>query len=151
MLKKTIVGVSIAVAMLMTGCQSTYNSDLNPVSPLNIIAQESQKAVVAQQSLKTAQEGQLRNLQIKQARFNVDVLNVNYIGTPEVLLASVAANFGYRYLEAGPVRALSVVNFTNRKVTANELVKDVGVFINGQANIVIDHQNKTIVLQYLPR
>lgn len=151
MLKKTIVGASVAVAMLLTGCQSTTTTSLNPVSPLNIIAQESQKAVIAQQSLKTAQSAQLRELQVKQARFNVDVLNVNYIGTPQVLLNSVATHFGYRYLEAGPERALSVVNFTNRKVTANELVKDVGVFVNGQANIVIDHQNKTIVLQTLPR
>ena len=91
----------------------------------------------------------MKNLQVKQAKFNVDVINANYIGTPEVLLNSIANYYGYRYLETGYQRTLPIVNFTNRKQTGFELVKDIAVFINGSANIIVDNQNKTITLSYV--
>ena len=114
-----------------------------------LLAQESQKAVLAQESLKNARVDQMKNLQVKQAKFNVDVINANYIGTPEVLLNSIANHYGYRYLETGYQRTLPIVNFTNRKQTGFELVKDIAVFINGSANIIVDNQNKTITLSYV--
>lgn len=150
MLRKTLLLV-VSASMLATGCQThtslISNSELSATS-LEILAQESQKALIAQQSLKTAQAEHLKLKQAKQARFNVDLINANYIGYPEILLNSIAATYGYRYLEAGPAKTLPVVNFTNRKVTAFELVKDVAVFVDGHANITVDHQNKTIVLTY---
>lgn len=150
MLRKTLLLV-VSASMLATGCQThtslISNSELTATS-LEILAQESQKALIAQQSLKTAQAEHLKLKQTKQARFNVDLINANYIGYPEILLNSIATTYGYRYLEAGPAKTLPVVNFTNRKVTAFELVKDVAVFVDGHANITVDHQNKTIVLTY---
>lgn len=151
MFKKTLITISTILCVSLTaGCQTTntISQDTIAQSSIEILAQESQKALLAQQSFKTAQAEQLRQIQVKQARFNVDVIDANYIGTPEVLLNSIANTFGYRYLEAGPVRPLPIVNFTNRKVTGFELVKDVGVFVDSYANITVDHQNKTIVLQY---
>lgn len=154
MFKKTLsvakITTIIALAALGAGCQTNkvIGSESLSQSSIEIIAQESQKALLAQQSYKTAQAENLRQIQVKQARFNVDLIDANYIGTPEVLLNSVANTFGYRYLEAGPVRSLPIVNFTNRKVTGFELVKDVGIFVDSYANIIVDHQNKTIVLQY---
>lgn len=150
MFRKTLLLV-VGATMLLAGCQTQSNlisnSELSS-SSLEILAQESQKALIAQQSLKTAQAEHLKQLQAKQARFNVDLINANYIGYPEILLNSIAATYGYRYLEAGPAKTLPIVNFTNRKVTAFELVKDIAVFIDGQASITVDHQNKTIVLTY---
>lgn len=149
MLKKSLI--ALIGTVVFTGCQTQSplltDSNLN-TSSLEILAKESQKALIAQQSLKTAQAADLQIKQQKQARFNVDVINANYIGAPEVLLNSIANTYGYRYLEAGPTKTLPIVNFTNRKVTAFELVKDIAVFIDVQANIAIDHQNKTIVLTY---
>ena len=151
MLKKALLGSIMGSVILISGCQShtalVKESELS-ASSLEILAQESQKALLAQQSLKTAQAAHLKQLQTKQAKFNVDLINANYIGSPEVLLNSIAATYGYRYLESGPSKTLPVVNFTNRKVTAFELVKDIGVFIDAYANITIDHQNKTIILTY---
>lgn len=139
------------MSVALVGCHGKSNlvkeSEL-ATSSLEILADESQKALIAQQSLKTAQAEALKQIQKKQARFNVDVVNVNYIGKPEVLLNSVANSYGYRYIEAGSAKTLPVVNFTNRKVTAFELVKDVAVFIDAYADINIDHQNKTLTLIY---
>lgn len=137
------------LSTLLTGCAITpiENQELDS-SSMEILANESQKALIAQQSLKTAQAEDLKRIQVKQARFNVDILDANYIGTPEVLLNSISTHFGYRYLEAGPAKTLPTVNFTNRKVTGFELVKDIGVFIDAYANVTVDHQNKTIILTY---
>ena len=149
MLKKTLL--VIASASIFAGCQGHSNliseSALSTTS-LEILASESQKALIAQQSLKTAQAADLEIKQKKQARFNVDIINANYIGAPEVILNSVANTYGYRYLEAGPTKTLPIVNFTNRKVTAFELVKDIAVFVDAQATITVDHQNKSIILTY---
>lgn len=149
MFKKTLF--IIASTVLFAGCQGHSNiitESALSTSSLEILATESQKALIAQQSLKTAQAADLEIKQKKQARFNVDVINANYIGAPEVILNSVANTYGYRYLEAGPTKTLPIVNFTNRKVTAFELVKDIAVFVDAQANITVDHQNKTIILTY---
>lgn len=149
MLKKTLF--LIMGSAFLVGCQSHSNliSESNLTSSsLEILAKESQKALIAQQSLKTAQAADLEIKQKKQSRFNVDLINANYIGAPEVLLNSIATTYGYRYLEAGPTKTLPVVNFTNRHVTALELVKDISVFIDGQAHVTVDHQNKTIILTY---
>lgn len=150
MLSKKMLLV-LGTSVLVSGCQTHHNlikdTELSTTS-LEILAQESQKALIAQQSLKTAQAESLKLKQAKQARFNVDLINANYIGYPEILLNSIAATYGYRYLESGPAKTLPVVNFTNRKVTAFELVKDVAVFVDGHANITVDHQNKTIILTY---
>lgn len=149
MFKKTLF--IVASTALLVGCQNhskLISESALSTSSLEILATESQKALIAQQSLKTAQAADLQIKQQKQARFNVDLINANYIGAPEVLLNSIANTYGYRYLEAGPSKTLPIVNFTNRKVTAFELVKDVAVFVDAQANITIDHQNKTIILTY---
>lgn len=151
-MSKTLLALSAALFSLV-GCQSmSQSASTSPSSTsLEILSQQSQKAVLAQMSLKTAQAENLKNLQVKQAKFTTDIINANYIGSPEVLLNSIANHFGYRYLENGPARTLPIVNFTDRKQTGFETVKDVGVFIDGYANITVDHQNKTILLTYLPR
>lgn len=150
MLKNLFLGLSFIAFPLISGCQTGYvSTGQSQVLSLSILAEESQKAVLAQESLKNARVDQMKNLQVQQAKFNVDVINANYIGTPEVLLNSIANHSGYRYLETGYQRTLPIVNFTNRKQTAFELVKDIAVFINGSANIIVDNQNKTITLSYV--
>ncbi|OIH08586.1 hypothetical protein A7M79_07165 [Acinetobacter baumannii] len=151
--KSTILAASI---LLLAGCQSIDNkaaisSSMNPSSALEILAQKSQDAVLAQQSLKTAQAENLREIKIKQANFTTTVIKVDYIGSPDVLLNSVANRFGYRFLENGYARTLPIVNFSNRQETGFELVKDIAVFLNGEANITVDNQNKTILLTYISK
>ena len=153
--KRGLLACAISSLLILTGtgCQtsisalSTNNSEIR-TNVLDIIADESQKALLAQQSLKNSQEQTLKTLRIKQSRIDHDVLIVDFIGMPELLLASTAQNFGYRYLENGRKKALPVVNFTSRKLTGTELVKDIAVMIDGNADITLDHQNKTILLTY---
>ncbi|WP_180099686.1 DotD/TraH family lipoprotein [Acinetobacter sp. YH12153] len=152
----TTLALAIAVSSLaLVGCQTTPNTsalithnDAAKLSVLSIVTEESQKALLAQQTLKNAQKAQVEKLRVQQSKINHDIILVDYIGAPELLLTSTAQHFGYRYLESGKKRALPIVNFTNRKVTGTELVKDIATFIDGQADITLDHQNKTILLSY---
>lgn len=153
---KPILALS-SILLCLGGCQTVSTNsnraiNQNPsVESLDILSQRTQEAVLAQLSLKTAQAETLKNMQTKQAKITTDIINTDYIGSPEVLLNSISNHFGYRYLENGPTRMLPIVNFTDRKQTGFETVKDVAVFIDGYANITVDHQNKTILLTYLPR
>lgn len=135
----------------LSGCQTSQNINQEVLSdaPLQILAQKSQDALLASTSLKNARLENLKQIQIKQTKIDTDIMTVDYIGTPEMLLNSIANQFGYRYLESGSHRQLPIVNFTNRKETGLEMVKDVAVFLDGYANINVDVQNKTILLTYL--
>jgi hypothetical protein len=152
--KLQLLAAAIAVASVsLAGCQSNTSALIKhnesaQLSVLSIVAEESQKALLAQTSLKNAQKERVEKLRIQQSKINHDLILVDYIGAPELLLTSTAQHFGYRYLESGKKRALNIVNFTNRKVTGTELVKDIATFIDGQADITLDHQNKTILLTY---
>ena len=150
-MKISVFVAALSAVITMTGGQVTPRIDSPSATALDILTAESQKAVLAQQGYKTKQASYQQSLQVKQRNFSVTVLDVDYIGPPEVLLASIANNFGYRYLENGPTRTLPIVNFTHRKETGFEVVKDVGVFIDGYDNITIYNQNKTIILNYLTR
>lgn len=150
--KLQLLVVSIAASTLV-GCHSSTSALIKPneasqLSILNVVAEESQKALLAQTSLKNAQQQRVEKLRIQQSKINHDLILVDYIGAPELLITSTAQHFGYRYLESGKKRALNLVNFTNRKLTGTELVKDIATFIDGQADITLDHQNKTILLTY---
>ena len=152
--KVQLLSAAIAISTAsLVGCQTNTSAliqqnETAQLSVLSIIAQESQKALLAQTSLKNAQQQRVEKLRIQQSKINNDFILVDYIGAPELLLTSTAQHFGYRYLESGKKRALNIVNFTNRKVTGTELVKDIATFIDGQADITLDHQNKTILLSY---
>jgi hypothetical protein len=48
---------------------------------------------------------------------------VDFVGDSQTLLQSVAYRFGYRFIEAGNIRQLPIVNFHKRKMTGADLVK----------------------------
>lgn len=153
MKKKSLVTLlTLPIVFSFGGCVSNQidRSELS-AAPLNILAQKSQEAVLASNSLKNARLENLKQIQQQQAKIDTDLIVLDYIGAPENLLNSIANHFGYRYLEVGAQRSLPIVNFTSRQETGLEAIKDIAVFVDGYANINVDQQNKTVLLTYIQR
>lgn len=141
-------------SMVVTGCSTLHDNSLSSLqvtapSPLEIISQETQKAMNAQMSLTKYRQAYNETLAIQNLDFSKDKIRVNYIGKPQGILESIAIKYGYRFLEQGyRTDNLPTVNFTDYNATPEDIVIAVDSQLQQTANIAIDKQNKTIVLIY---
>lgn len=118
-------------------------------SPLEIISQETQKAMNAQMMLTKYRQSYNETLNAHYADFSTDKLRVDYIGKPQGILNSIAIKYGFRFLEQGyKTDNLPTVNFTNYYATPEDIVIAVDSQLQQTANIALDKANKTIVLIY---
>lgn len=142
----------VSSVLLVVGCQSLqsigYNKSLGlkTPAPLEIISQESQRAVNAQLSLLKYNQSYSDTLDTRQKSFESDAILVDYIGKPQSILSSIGIKYGYRYLERCNPQQLPTVNFTNYVATPEEIVVFIDAQIKKQADIAINKQDKTIVL-----
>lgn len=137
----------LAIGLMMSGCASRDVTQLNVASPLSIISEASQEALIAQQNLKNSSAIQMQTVQKKQGSINHDLLNIDYIGDPIPLIKSISSQYGYRFVEAGPTHELPIVNFNKKRVTGVEALRNISAYLN-TASITLDHQNKSILLTY---
>ncbi|WP_173912958.1 DotD/TraH family lipoprotein [Acinetobacter sp. Marseille-Q1618] len=150
LLLKNLSVVSLGLAITgLVGCQSYYyvpSPKFDVESPLAILSKSAQDAVAEQQTYALAQREYLDNLAINNSNIRKDVLTVDFIGDPQTLLQSVAYRFGYRFVEAGNIHQLPIVNFHKRKMTGFDLVRDTAHQLGKSADVEIDEQSKTITL-----
>ena len=133
----------------IVGCQSYYyvpSPKFDVESPLGILSKNAQDAVAEQQTYALTQRQFTENLAINQANFRKDVIIVDFVGDPQTLLQSAAYRFGYRFIEAGNIRQLPIVNFHKRKLTGFDLVKNTALQLGKSATVEVDELNKTITL-----
>lgn len=149
---KTKLIAVVSSVLLVVGCQSFQSIDYNKSlglktpAPLEIISQESQRAVNAQLSLLKYNQSYSDTLDTRQKSFESDAILVDYIGKPQSVLSSIGIKYGYRYLERCNPQQLPTVNFTNYVATPEEIVVFIDAQIKKQADIAINKQDKTIVL-----
>ena len=151
-MKKFLIGSLIAVTAL-AGCASNsqkfdLNSTYDSRSPLDIVSQESQKAVNAQLNLTKYKRTEAQLLNIINADLENDKIVIDHIGKPEVLLNSVAIKYGYRFLQFGVPSELPTVNFTKVYTTPMDLLLLVDSQIGEHGSVGIDKSQKLITLTY---
>lgn len=149
-LLKSISAISLGMALTgLVGCQSYYyvpSPKFDVESPLGVLSKAAQDAVAEQQTYALTQRQYLDNLSINQTNIRKDVLVVDFVGDPQTLLQSVSYKFGYRFVEAGSIHQLPIVNFHKRKMTGLDLVKDTALQLGNSASVELDEQSKTISL-----
>lgn len=138
---------AIAIGLMMSGCTTYDVAQLRVSSPLSIISEASQEALIAQQNLKNSTAKQMQSAQNKQGSINHDLLKIDYIGDPIPLIKSISSQYGYRFVESGPTHELPIVNFNKKSVTGVEALRDISAYLS-TASITLDHQNKSILLTY---
>ncbi len=152
---KSVLAVSLLalLGVSVTGCQSTKGTtysgyDVSDMSPLQIVSQESQKALNAQALLTKYKYTLNSTLDTRQKSFENDKLVVDYIGKPQPLLSSFAIKYGYRFLEMGNSKDLPTINFTNYYATPQDVLVFIDAQLGDQASVFINKTDKTITLSY---
>lgn len=153
---KAVGILAVASAIAATGCTSNYGSSylskagVLPTTPnsLEIVSQESQKALTAQKMLVKYREAYSDSLDYRQRSFTEEKINVDYIGKPQSLLSSIAIRYGYRFLAYGAERDLPTVNFTQYYGTPENIIVNLDAQLGDSANIAIDKPEKVITLIY---
>lgn len=149
--------LALSSAACSTHHQVKLNTDSNLLSGqakyeessiLEIISQESQRAILAQQSLLKYSQTYSDVIDYRTKNFETDKIYVDYIGSPRNVLASVAIKYDYRFIEQGKLRDLPVVNFTNYYATPEQIVVQVDAQIGQSAKVSVDKNNKVITLHY---
>lgn len=153
MKKLPLVFAAMATFFSVTGCTSLYqgidrNVAIQTYSPLEIISQESQKALQAQQILTKYKQAQNQTLDFRQKSFETDKIVVDYIGKPRNVISSVAIKYGYRFDEVGKIRDLPIANFTQVYTTPEQLLVNLNAQLGNQADIAINKNEKIITLVY---
>lgn len=146
--------VAITVTTALMACQShNYSSavERNPtynITPLQIISQESQRALTAQQHLLKYRQAQTESLDYRQRRFDTDRILLDYIGKPSNVLSSIAIKYGYRFVQVGQPHDLPTVNFTRVHGTPEDIIINLNAQLGQSASISIDKGQKVISLVY---
>lgn len=151
--------LSVVSVVQLTGC-ATMSANNNRValsktapsyqteSALDIVSQESQKALLAQQVLTKYRQTYSETMDYRQRSFEQDRVMIDYIGRPQTALASIAIKYGYRFIEQGTMHDLPVVNFTQYYATPEQIVVSIDAQIGGAAKVSVDKHNKVITLIY---
>lgn len=153
---KAIGVISVVSTIALTGCATNYGSSaisrtgVLPTTPnaIEIVSQESQKALAAQKLLVKYREAYSDTLDYRQRSFTEDRVFVDYIGKPQSLLSSVAIRYGYRYLAYGGERDLPTVNFTQYYATPENIIVNLDAQLGESASIAVNKNEKVITLIY---
>ena len=151
-----ITALALAATIGMTGCSAKHtNLSQNMATPypvnesvLEIVGQESQKAMNAAKQLAKYQDVYNATLDYRQRQFESDPVMIDYIGKPNTVLNSIAIRYGYRYIELGKATMLPTVNFTKYWTTPNNAIVDIDAKLGNTASIAVDKKQKVITLIY---
>lgn len=84
----------------------------------------------------------------KQIALESDHVDVDYIGKPQELLQTFAYRYGYQYLEVGKRQDLRTINVRVQQTSPVEVLRSVGLQIDGGADVVLDKDARTLRLIY---
>lgn len=87
----------------------------------------------------------------KQALFDSDEIDVDYIGKPQQLLETIAHRYGFKYVESGKRLELSTINLRMRKTAPVEVLRNIGNQVDFGANVVLDKDESILRLVYKNR
>ena len=146
LLATTAIFSVVGCASLNPGIDRDMN--IESYSPLEIISQESQKALQAQQILTKYKQNMNQTLDYRQRSFETDKIVVDYIGKPRNVISSIAIKYGYRFVEVGQPRDLPIVNFTQVYSTPEQLLINLNAQLGDQADLAINKNEKIITLVY---
>lgn len=153
MKKLSTTMVVLTAIFAAAGC-STFKKnndttvDIQTYTPIQIISQESQKALNAQQILTKYKQAQNQTLDMRQKSFETDKILVDFIGNPRNVISSIAIKYGYRFIELGNPTSLPTVNFTQVHSTPEELLINLNAKLSEHASIAINKNEKVITLVY---
>lgn len=144
-----IVGMLVVAA----GCSTTRvppGSDTEAYAE-RLLAEKVSVAASAQRDYARLVNEHKAVVDSKRSSFDVDEVDVDYIGKPEALLQAFAHRYGYRYVETGPRRDIRTINVRMQKVPPVEVLRNVGYQIDSAADVELDKADGVLRLIYKPQ
>lgn len=145
--------VAMTAALATAACAHRPPSPAEP-SPdseafaSHLIAEKVAVASHAQREFAQMQAEHRAEIAVRQYRLDSDVIDVDYIGSPQELLQTMANRYGYTYVEIGRHTALKPVNVRFASTSPIELLRSVGHQVHASADVVLDKGERTIRLIY---
>ncbi|MCL2875789.1 MAG: DotD/TraH family lipoprotein [Betaproteobacteria bacterium] len=138
---------AVVVSLAIVGCMMMPQPD--PGSQADkLIAEKVAEASEAQAEYSALLAEKHQQTLRKQAKLETDVIDVDWIGSPNEFLQMMADRYGYRYIEAGARTKLRTVNVFTRKSPAIEVLRDVATQIGRSADVHLEMEKKVIRLVY---
>ena len=146
-MRPAVLLCAVALILPLAGCPTMQNND-NESQADQLIAEKVAEASKAQSEYSALLTEKHQQMLRKQEKLESDVIDVDWIGSPNEFLQMMADRYGYRYIEAGSRASLRSINIFVRKSPAIEVLRDVATQINNRADVQLDMDQKVIRLVY---
>lgn len=149
---KTLATACVS-AMILAGCGTAPVADGEDTEGFakRLISEKAAIAAAAQRDFAALQAEDYSTVTRRQAKFDQDVISMDFIGAPRELVQTIASRYGYSFNEIGRPIDLRPVNIRVKAVTPEEILRNVGNQIDAGGDILLNRESKTITLQYKQR
>lgn len=144
--------LAAAVAALVAGCATKPTGEPMPESFAHkLIAEKAAIAAGAQRDYAALLAEDYSTIVRRQAAFDADTVDIDYIGSPRELVQTIAARYGYSFAETGRLIDLRPVNIRMKGATPESILKNVGNQMDAAGDVVLNRANKAITIEYKQR
>ena len=144
--------LAVAASTLATGCATKPSTEPVPESFAHkLIAEKSAIAAGAQRDYAALLAEDHSTILRRQAAFEADTVDIDYIGSPRELVQTIAARYGYSFAETGRAIDLRPVNIRMKGVTPESILKNVGNQMDAAGDVVLNRMGKSITIEYKQR
>lgn len=143
---------AVVLMGLLAGCATSAQPTTEDTEAFasSIIAEKVAVAVNSQHAYTSALNADRVKAVSRQAAVDTDQVDIDFIGMPQELLHTLAARYGYAYVESGKRVDLKPINIWVQKATPINVLRDVALQVDHGADVVLDKSTKTLRLTYKP-
>lgn len=139
----------LAIVLALGGCAAPAPQEDDFASKL--ISEKAAIAAGAQRDFAALVAEDYSTVQRRQAAFETDTIDVDYIGNPKELIQTLAARYGMSFQETGRVIELRPINIRVKSVTPDAVLRNVGNQIHAGADVVLNRPAKSLTIEYKNR
>jgi len=135
----------LIAALLIGGCAPMRQEE---DFASRLISEKAAIASAAQRDYAALLAEDYSTVQKRQAAFETDTIDVDYIGDPKELVQTIAARYGMAYAETGRISDLRPINIRMKAVSPDSVLHNIGNQMDAAANVILNLPAKTVTIEY---
>lgn len=140
----------LTLALMLAGCATNAPKEEEDFAS-RLIAEKAAIAAGAQRDYAALLAEDYSTVTRRQAAFDTDTIDVDYIGNPRELVQSIAARYGYAFSETGKTIDMRAINIRMKGASPDSVLRNIGNQVNAAADIVLNRNARTVVIEYKAR
>lgn len=141
---------SLTLALMLAGCAANTPQGEEDFAS-RLIAEKAAIAAGAQRDYAALLAEDYATVAKRQATFDTDTIDVDYIGNPRELVQSIASRYGYGFSETGKPIDMRPINIRVKGATPDSVLRNIGNQVNAAADIVLNRSTRTVAIEYKAR